>query len=155
MTGATMHSKPIVVAVDGSQESAAALAWAIGRAAGTGERLRAVTTYEQPFPANDVAGDYWRDLLAAKRAARSRAEIAIIDVLGHTDVDHVLHMGPVERVLADLSPEASLVVVGNRPSATWWGRLRGSVAERIRDTAACPVVSVPFGAPLVDEPIAA
>lgn len=155
MAAPAIDPKPIVVAVDGSDESAAALAWAVGRAAGTGERLRIVTSYEQPFPATDVAGAYWRELLGAKRAARARAEATIAEVLGPTEVDHVLHLGPVERVLVNLSPDASLIVVGHRRSTTWWTRFRGSVADRIEDEAACPVVSVPVGEPVLDEPIAA
>ncbi len=155
MTGTTMHPKPIVVAVDGSDESAAALAWAAGRAAGTGERLRVVTSYEPPLPSTDVADEYWRALLEAKRTARRRAEASITDVVGHADVDHVLHLGPVERVLVEISREASLLVVGNRPSMSWWSRLRGSIADRIKDAAACPVVSVPADSAVVPEPVAA
>ena len=155
MKGTTMHPKPVVVAVDGSDESAAALAWAAGRAAGTGERLRVVTSYEQPFPSTDVAGEYWRALLEAKRTARMRAEATITDVLGHADVHHVLHLGPLERVLVEVSHEASLLVVGNRPSTSWWSRRRGSIADRIKDAAACPVVSVPADASVVPEPVAA
>ncbi len=155
MRNGTIDEKPIVVAVDGSDASAAALAWAAGRVAGTGERLRIVTSYEQPFPATDVAGEYWRELMVAKRTARERAEATLADVLGHTDVDHALHLGPLERVLVDLSAEASLIVVGHRSSTTWWSRRRGSVADRIKDAAACPVVSVPVGDAVLDEPIAA
>lgn len=151
----TLHPKPIVVAVDGSEESSAALAWAAGRAAGTGERLRVLTSYEQPFPSTDSVGEYWRELLAAKRAARVRAEAAITDVLGHADVDHVIHLGPVERVLVEMSSEASLLVVGIRRSTTWWSRLRGSIADRIKDQAVCPVVSVPVDSDVGAEPVAA
>ena len=151
---AAMKTKPIVVLVDGSDESAAALAWAVGRVAETGEPLRVVTDYEQPCPATDVAGEFWRELIVAKRAARERAEGVLVDVLGHTDVDHILRLGAIERVLVDMSSEASLIVVGHRRSTTWWSRRRGSLADRIKDAAACPVVSVPLG-DVLDEPIAA
>ncbi len=155
MSIAPVNEKPIVVAVDGSDESAAALAWAVGRVAGTGDQLRIVTAYEQPFPTTDVAGEYWRELMVAKRTARERAEAVLVEVLGHTDLDHVLHLGAVERVLVDTSPEASLIVVGHRPSSAWWSRLRGSLVDRIKEAAACPVVSVPLGDSVLDEPIAA
>ena len=155
MSVETPPPKPVVVAIDGSDESVAALAWAAGRAAGAGERLRVVTSYQHPFPPTEVAGEYWRELLAAKRSARLRAEAAIADVLGHTDVDHVLHLGPVERVLVGMSRQASLLVVGSRPSTTWWSRLRGSIADRIKDAAVCPVVSVPIESSVAPQPVAA
>lgn len=156
MESATVQQKPILVAVDGSDESAGALAWAVGRATGSGEALRIVTCYEQPYPATDVAGDYWRELMVAKRAARTRAESTVVDVLGQAeDVDHVVRLGSVDRVLVEMSPEASLIVVGHRAPRPWWSRLRGTLAVRIKESAACPVASIPVGEAPVDEPIAA
>jgi nucleotide-binding universal stress UspA family protein len=73
----------------------------------------------------------------------------LVAVFGHNDLDHVVALGPIERVLDDHSHDAAMIVVGTRATDSWLARLRGSVTNRLTGQVACPVVSVPLEEPAV------
>ncbi len=147
MTNSSHPVGPIVVAVDGSPESAAALAWAHDHAAVRRCGLRVVTAFEQPYVGNDAAGAYLARYEAAEQAARAHAAETVSAVLGHDRVDHVVAVGPIERLLTDHAQDASMIVVGTRATDSWLARLRGSVTDRLTGQMHCPVVSVPLAEP--------
>ena len=143
MTITQLQPTLLVVAVDGSPESAEALRWARDQAARNGSRLRIVTAHALPSVQTDSAGAYWDQYEAAGRRAKERAAAAINAVLGHSDVDHVVVPGPIERALTEHAKDASMIVVGTRRTDGWLSRLRRSATNRITGQTTCPVVSVP------------
>jgi nucleotide-binding universal stress UspA family protein len=139
---ATADAGAIVVGVDGSQSSLAALDWAAGQAALTGSPLDVVMTWEWPssfgwalpLPDYDPAGDAGRVLDEAVqkvRAARPGLQIRTSVVEGHP-----------APALIQASRNASLLVVGSRGHGEFAGMLLGSVSEHAVTNARCPVVVV-------------
>ncbi len=142
MAGTKAESPPrIVVGLDGSPSSAAALDWAVGQAALTGSVVEAITTWEWPtnygwafpFPSGyDPAED-------ARRMAEAMLEKVAAD---HPEVtiDLTVEEGHPAPVLVNASKGASLLVVGSRGHGEFAGMLIGSVSEHCVTNAHCPVL---------------
>ena len=142
--------KPMIVAVDGSAESASALRWASEQADAMGCSLKVITCYRHHYVAGETPGVSWDQFESTKRDARARALDVIESVLGAEPVDHVLALGPVENVLIDHSVDASMIVLGTRSSYGLRGALRSSTTDRITGRVQCPVVSIPLDASLLE-----
>lgn len=133
---------PIIVGVDGSDFSKAALAWALEQAERTGQRVQAVITWI--FPANlsfapalpelDFAGDA-KQVLEATVAEVAAAHPGV-------EIEQLVLEGHAALVLTDLSDGASLVVVGSRGHGSFVGMVLGSVSAHVVAHAHCPVVVV-------------
>lgn len=137
-----VRSLPIVVGVDGSDSSRAALVWAARQAELTGEQLVVVATWE--WPPNYGAPMQWPATMDLEQDARDLLKEAVEAVIGDRRIDveqRVLH-GPAPAVLEDESRLASLVVVGCRGHGEFTGMLLGSVSEHLATHAHCPVVIV-------------
>jgi nucleotide-binding universal stress UspA family protein len=142
MTNQEPVARPlIVVGVDGSEPSVAALRWAIRQARSTGGEVRAVLAWEIAAPFGYVPdyGDVdWaegaRDALAQALQGEPDPEVPITAevVRGH----------PAD-VLAEQSRSADLLVVGSRGHGTAAGMVIGSVSLSCVHRAHCPVVVVP------------
>ena len=143
----------IVVGVDGSPESHAALRWAISHAEGHRVAVRVVTawspvrgsTFDTVHPENDPV-----PLLAAETVLARAAAEAGVDV-GDRTVGTARVPGHPAEVLVRESADADLLVVGTHGHGGIVGALRGSVSNYIAAHAACPVVLVrrPEGDPPV------
>jgi len=140
----------IVVAVDGSPESANALKWASTQADATGCKLRIITYYRHYYVAGESAGVSWEQFESTKLSAEARASEVIEDVLGSSDVDHIIALGPVDRVLIDHGRDASMIVLGTRSSFGLRGAVRSSTTNRVTGKVPCPVVSIPLDAPVLE-----
>lgn len=144
------QNKPMVVAVDGSAESEHALRWAVDQASLIGCPLRIVTCYQHFYDVGEAAGVSWGHFESTKRSAQAQAFQVIERVMGTTDVDHVLSLGPVDSVLIDHSSEASMLVIGTRSSFGIRGKLRPSTTDRVTGKVNCPVISIPLDAPVLE-----
>jgi nucleotide-binding universal stress UspA family protein len=133
----------VVVGVDGSTESEAALRWAGGYAAGIGARLRAVmawhyhstvgpTTGRTPKPVTDEVSAEMTETLTTTIA---KADLGV-------SVEPTLGYGHPAEVLVGESAQADLLVVGNRGHGAFTGMLVGSVSMHCVTHAHCPVVVV-------------
>ncbi len=134
---------PIVVGVDGSEASIAALRWAANQAGRTGSPLVAVATWE--FPKNYGEPVAWPGSADFEEDARKVLHESIDKALGESDAEGVISsvlQGPPIAVLEELSRSASLVVVGSRGHGELSGMLLGSVSEYLATHAHCPVVIV-------------
>jgi nucleotide-binding universal stress UspA family protein len=122
----------IVVGVDGSPGSDAALAWAAAHAPAFGARVVAVHCWSPPLAHEELAGSELeameRDFVAVLDTAVERAAAEAPGVL----IERVLSRGEPTEVLTDLADGAALLVLG------------GSVSRRATDRATCPVVIVPM-----------
>ena len=131
----------IVVGVDGSVPSNAALAWAVEQAKRTGSVVEAVTawefptTYGFPVPVTDVD---WEDL-ATQISDQALAGVARA---GEVKVTRKVREGNAARVLLDESAGASLLVIGSRGHAGFAEALLGSVGQHCVHHATCPIVII-------------
>jgi nucleotide-binding universal stress UspA family protein len=137
----------IVVGVDGSSSSKAALAWAVRQAAETGASVEAVIAWHYqamvggvPFaPIGPVDPPDYAGFAAT---ALSDAIRETVDPSSPVMVSSTVRAGNAAQVLLDLSEGADLLVVGSRGHGTFAGALLGSVSEACAHHAQCPVVIV-------------
>jgi nucleotide-binding universal stress UspA family protein len=133
----------IVVGVDGSASSKAALAWAVGQARYTGAAVEAVTAWEfgltygfPPTAAFDIdyagiAADVVADAIAGVSSPGEPVKIRSVVAHGHP-----------AQVLLDASEGAELLVVGSRGRGGFTGALLGSTSQHCVQHATCPVVVI-------------
>lgn len=141
----------VVVGVDSSAESQAALRWAARYAELTGGTVRAVTAWEpavQPVGPGRIMSPA-TDLVPPKDMHGAAADLLdemIDDTLGPDRgrrVEKQVMPGDPAEVLLDRSDDAAVLVLGNGHHGALAGALRGSVALHCLHRAACPVVLVP------------
>ncbi|MGW4894379.1 universal stress protein [Kitasatospora sp. NPDC004240] len=133
----------IVVGLDGSPSSYAALRWAMRQAQLVGGVVDAVTGWEAPpmygWSAPGVPPDL--DL----EVAHSTLADELDEVLGSdrpVEVrPYVIRANPAEALL-DAAQGAELLVVGNRGRGTFKRALLGSVSQQCVQHAPCPVVII-------------
>ncbi|RAG83349.1 universal stress protein [Streptacidiphilus pinicola] len=135
----------IVVGVDTSDASKAALRWAIRQAEATGATVEAVMAWERPTgwygwaPAG--VGVYDFEGLARKSLDRAVTH-ALEGVPPQVRIDARTIEGHPAAVLLDQAQDAALLVVGDRGLGTFTRALLGSVCQHCVHHAACPVVVV-------------
>jgi nucleotide-binding universal stress UspA family protein len=141
-----MGTELIVVGVDGSPSSEAALDWAIAEARVRGARMRLVTAIRVPahvaFGTPYDADEYVHVLADAApeelRAATERAAGA----LGWARVDRAWAAESAAVLLTLHAAEANLLVLGAHSGPRFVAPLLGSTADRLSADAAIPVVVV-------------
>ncbi|MFC7241631.1 universal stress protein [Catellatospora aurea] len=136
---------PVVLGVDGSPGSAAAVRQAFGEARQRDAELLAVRVWHDAATALAYSIPALYDPLAARAAEQQELDTAIEamrkqrpDVRVRTEVVP----GRTGRELVRLSEQAQLVVVGARGRGGFQGLLLGSVSQQLLHHAACPVLVV-------------
>jgi nucleotide-binding universal stress UspA family protein len=147
----------IVVGVDGSPGSLAALRFALGQARRSGSVVVAVHAWALPL-SEAAPGPFLLELPGPggrpldeivdelARGARARLEAALRQVEAEAEgieVEARVVEGPSARVLIEASEGADLLVVGSRGHGGFAGLLLGSVSQQCAHHARCPVVIVP------------
>lgn len=136
----------IVVGVDGSPGSVAALSWACGLASETGAEVEAVTAWELSYAWIDgYAPDILRWSEEARRDAEARLDNAIRAAAGsaQVSVSRTVVEGPAVSALLDASKDADVLVVGSRGRGGFAGLLLGSISQQCVHHAHVPVTVVP------------
>ncbi|RSM85137.1 universal stress protein [Kibdelosporangium aridum] len=137
-------TKPIVVGIDGSDSAQQAVRWAAREAAARRAPLRLVhacvvvsqyTPVSLPKSVSDVLADEGREWL--RKASETAAEVA-----PQVEVSRILEHGDPARALIEESAKAQLVVLGSRGLGGFTGLVVGSVATKVAQRGACPVVVV-------------
>lgn len=140
-------TKHLLVGIDGSQESEAAMAWALEEAARRDLEVELVYALAVPVvsdaygmvmtrPDIDELTDYSQKLLdAALTSARATAPDVTVSAR--------LASGPPAAVLIEASKHAEGLVVGTRGLGAISGKLLGSVSVRLAGRSVCPVFIVP------------
>ncbi len=145
------HGERVVVGVDSSEGSQAALHWAVSEARLRGAGIHLVMAWQQPqyygagngmvlgMDPSGGTGTILADAaetelarLGTEAGAGARAAITWEAVEGH----------PAE-VLVRASEDAAMVVVGSRGHGGFVGALLGSVSQHVVAHARCPVVVIP------------
>ena len=140
-SGLPSQRRPIVVGVDGSEASTAALGWAAVEARGSGRPLHLLHAFDltggQPSPvegAHRASYDPQRPLREAAQYAADLAPDLIITATQSND--------PPRAAFERASQEADLVVLGTVRHTSFGAAVQGSTALTVAIHAACPVVVV-------------
>jgi nucleotide-binding universal stress UspA family protein len=163
MSESVIH-RGILVGVDGSAASAAAVAWATRDAAMRNLSLTLVHVVTPvvptaaPWPEIPVGNDFfrWQDEEAMRVLEAARRTVADSSHDAAPAMVHsvVLHGGAV-GTLVDLSKDADMIVVGSRGQGAFSRALLGSVSTGLVHHAHCPVAVIHDDAPAVpaDAPV--
>ncbi|MFD8141555.1 universal stress protein [Streptomyces sp. NPDC059708] len=140
----TQHSAAkIVVGVDGSPSSQAALRWAVRYAGLVGGTVEAVTAWEIPGEASWSAPAV--DATFDEEEAERRLVEEVRAVLGEEGAslvrERLVHGHPVE-VLVGAAGGAEMLVVGSRGRGGFRRALLSSVSQQVALHAPCPVTIV-------------
>jgi nucleotide-binding universal stress UspA family protein len=154
-------SGEIVVGVDGSVASEAALAWALEEARLRGAKLRVIHAYQIPTLAyGDVgmgapgaaaqaalAEDVERVRSTAEGQAKSLVEASLrhagADAVSDVEIELSVLEGPAAQLLIEAGRGADLLVVGSRGHGGFIGLLLGSVSQQCAQHPPCPVLIHP------------
>lgn len=144
--------RTVVVGVDGSDESLAALSWATATADLHGARLAVVAAHPVEADADPAAAGLAEEAREqAHRAARAAREQLHGWRPGGRDIETRVLPGNAARVLAAQSTTDDLVVVGRRGLRAFDRALLGSVSSALAAGAPGTIAVVPAGA-ATDEP---
>lgn len=132
----------VVVGVDGSDGSKAALRWAASVAAGIGATLDVIAAWQMPVAADlpIVATDWNLEEYSATMLEETMTEVFGTDQ--PVDAQLLVRQGNPAQVLLSASEQATMLVVGSRGHGGFVGLLIGSVSARCAERAGCPVLVV-------------
>jgi nucleotide-binding universal stress UspA family protein len=139
----------VLVGVDGSEGSVAALRWAAGVAEAVGARLRVVSAWQ--YPPDAVVSIGRRDLTPADEADADleRQLRELLADLGIGDdgqvVVEALRGSPTVALLREATEDVRMVVVGSRGLGGFRGLRLGSVSRQLCEHAPRPVTVVRRG----------
>jgi nucleotide-binding universal stress UspA family protein len=134
----------IVVGVDGSESSLAALRWAVRQAELTGAPLEIVSAWEWPVSYSGWETPPPPDYDPADEARRQldKAVSAVLTPRDAIEVRRSVIEGHAAPVLEALSRTADLVVVGSHGHGELAGMLLGSVSQHCVTHCRCPVAVI-------------
>ncbi|GAA1404958.1 hypothetical protein GCM10009639_51410 [Kitasatospora putterlickiae] len=140
--GTTGTGRRIVVGIDGSAPSKAALRWAVGQAVLTGATVHAVAAWEYP----SLYG-WFAPMVddGFEQSARRTLTVEVDEVIGvrrPVPVEESLVLGHAAEVLLGAAEGADLLVLGSRGRGSFARTLLGSVSTRCAVHGSCPVVIV-------------
>ena len=153
-----MTNRTVVVGLDESSSSRAALEWSAGQATLTGSVLRAVHVLDWPYGLDDadvsphppgrlLTHDEIEDLY------RGRITRIFDELSPRPDWLIQFAHGEVGAVLVHQAEHAELLVVGTREHVGLGRLMTGSVSHYCVSHALCPVVAVPAPSPLARRPV--
>ena len=137
----------IVVGVDGSEPSLAALRWAQHLATLSSTTVLVVAVWE-PATAFGLVGAGWGavppdwDIEGTTRLALDKSIVAALGDDGAHGVEARVEQGGPAQVLIELSADAQMLVVGSRGHGGFASLLLGSVSGACVEHARCPVLVV-------------
>ena len=133
----------VVVGIDGSEESARALALALAEARRTGGTLIAVHAYRLPPVAASYGLNPGVDVVGHRQLAEQTLDEALGDIEAaspEVKIERRVAHGPAAGVLLDAAVGAAALVVGARGLGGFAGLVAGSVSQQVVRHAPCPVL---------------
>lgn len=132
----------VVVGVDGSDNSEAALRWAVTHAVPRGADIVALGAWEPPSPAPREDTLTFERMLDEARSGYERVVDAVAGLTG-ADITRDFRQGSARALLVEAMAPGTLVVVGQRGHRGLAGAVLGSVTTWVLHRATEPVVVVP------------
>jgi len=138
------RTAPVIVGVDGSEESKPALRWAVEYAQMSGAPLHALMAWDLPALLLGIDfGALLRDDFDFEQQAETTITAMVAAVVGDSvTVTHRVERGHPAAVLVAASEQARLLVVGSHGHGGFAASLLGSVSQQCILHAHCPVVVV-------------
>jgi len=130
----------IVVGVDGSRHSEAALRWALEDAEARAGEVIAVFAWQVPFVS--IPGAFDREELEQAGKEFIIETVSRAAPAPPVPLLTLVAEGDPASSLIEASKDADLLVLGTRGRSPWSGLLLGSVSQRCAAAADCPVVMV-------------
>lgn len=130
----------IVVGVDASPHSTAALRWAVRQAERLSGEVVALYCWQMPF--YGMPGGFGRDELDERAKALLRETVAAAAPEPPVPLLTVVAEGDPTEALIEASTGADLLVLGTRGRSPFAGLMLGSVSQGCSAHANCPVVLV-------------
>ncbi|TWP33627.1 universal stress protein [Leekyejoonella antrihumi] len=135
-----MSPNRIVVGVDGSAHSMAALRWALQHAESLGWQVRAVYSWQLPMISIPGAFDQAQmQQLAGTELVRNVAQVSPNPAV---PLEMSTAQGDPTECLLAACADASMLVVGTRGRSAFRGLLLGAVSQGCAAAAPCPVVII-------------
>lgn len=141
--GSPTPDGPIVVGVDDSPESDAALTWAADEAQHRGVRLRAIHAWDvTPWMMGPMGVTAMQSLPPVSQLKKRIEHIVEPIISAHHGLDAVVEVVEARpsAALAEASTGASELVVGSRGLGGFTGLLLGSTSKEVLRDAECPVI---------------
>ncbi len=138
----------IVVGVDGSPNSIAALQWAVEEARLRGATVEAVQAFHVPYAGGTAVMPLMLDPAEFREAtaAELAKSVAAVDASGLVaPISQFPVEGASSTVLVEAGRGSTMIVVGARGHGGLTGMLIGSVSRQVTEHATVPVVVVPSG----------
>ncbi|NLU82528.1 universal stress protein [Rhodococcus sp. HNM0569] len=146
LDGAPPNMGPVVVGVDGSEHSEAALDAAFAQASIRNAPLVAVNVWSdvtvQPSLGATPEDPQWSNIQAGEEAVLAERLAGHVDQYPEVIVERVVARDRPVRVLSEYAEAAQLIVVGSRGRGGFRGMLLGSTSNALLHTADCPVMIV-------------
>lgn len=139
MTSAT--TRPVVVGIDGSQQSLSAASWAAREAVGQGLPVRLLYVIRTDLRGPLSAAQY-RDAVEEAKGALYLAREAVDRVDGHVRVETDIAQGNPAGVLEAESGDAAMICLGSSGIGRVAMALLGSTAASVAEQSRCPVAIV-------------
>jgi nucleotide-binding universal stress UspA family protein len=141
----SQHWTSIVVGVDGTESSRAALAFALSEATLHGARVDVITAWEPPqtYSPTGVLPDLdsWRQTAQQVQDGQLSAVLAELDQ--PPVISRSILQGPAGALLVDVARASEFLVVGTGRKGALKRAVLGSVSEHCVRHATCPVAVVP------------
>lgn len=137
----------ILVGIDGSEGSKAALRWAVAEAKERGWSVQAITVWQSPFRFGDTFLNPVDETKLAK-GAQDLLDRTIAEVVGDNPqigIETAVVEGDPALILCRRSSDVQLLVVGALGHSPLASVALGSVATRCAGCSQCPVLVVPKG----------
>ncbi|MFI5985125.1 universal stress protein [Streptomyces sp. NPDC051555] len=147
-----MDQRPVIAAVDGSENGNRALEWAITQALMSGAPLRIVHARLYASSIGSVMASAFEQPGQDDDPVLIRVRAALAGRVGLPVIAYASHPGTPDNVLPELGGGAQMMVLGSRGRGGFASLLLGSNGLACASRAACPVVVVPSGEPALRDP---
>ncbi len=137
-----VNEQPIVVGIDGSTNSLAALRWALREGKSVGAPVEVVHCWTAPTLTDVVFSPAQQLMTASVCMLQNEIAAALADIPDTLVPTQLSLPGNPATVLVDRCANARLLVLGVRQTTAMRDLAYGSVLSHCRKHAACPVVTV-------------
>ncbi|WP_019926546.1 universal stress protein [Nocardia sp. BMG111209] len=139
-TDPVLMARPVVVGVDGSENSMPALRIAFEEASRRKVGVIAVHSWSDMSAALDISVDGWKAIRVTEDAVFAESMAGWTERHPDVTVQRILVQDHPTRAILDISDRAQLVVVGSHGRGGFTGMLIGSTSSALAHSVECPII---------------